>query len=393
MTKYSKVILMATASSVLIGCGGGSGGSGDNPTLQGRFQDSNVQGLSYNTTTQRGITGAGGEFLYEAGERVAFSVGEIELGSAPGSSILLPRDLDGNELQTTKIAQLLQSLDNDSNLDNGITILPAVAAAMTTGTQEVDDVIASLANTSTATTFDDLINNVVTPADGSGTYTAVTANDANAHLTATTQCAYSGAYSSVLSIESSQVPIPLGILLNNNGRVTAVDPDEVFEIGDFVGDIGTLSFATNPAVFTDSSSVTDTITVQSVNRLSFEDTVSIDQNTTTATLTFTRIGGSIDAKYRFTGTYADNNDADFGLFTFDIDNDNQVTGLAYSVEADEFSTITSGSITGGNALSGSFSTGATATATIDLSGGTISGAWSNSELGGSFSGTGCTLNP
>jgi hypothetical protein len=128
-------------------CGGGGGGGGndddddEDEVRTGVFIDGPVEGLSYETASQSGLTNADGEFEYLAGETVSFSIGGIELGSAEGAAELNPFDLfdmtpPATELalrlelntrndvtdfdRAANIAFLLVSLDNDADPDNGI---------------------------------------------------------------------------------------------------------------------------------------------------------------------------------------------------------------------------------------------------------------------------------
>jgi cytochrome c553 len=98
----------------------------------GVFTDSPVEGVSYTTETLSGETNAAGEFSYEPGETVTFSVGATQLPSALASAELSPIDLAMGDSYTvataTNIARLLQSLDQDGNPANGITV-PDDAAA------------------------------------------------------------------------------------------------------------------------------------------------------------------------------------------------------------------------------------------------------------------------
>jgi hypothetical protein len=99
--------------------------------LKGVFYDSPVQGLEYETQTLSGMTSEKGEFRYRPGETVTFSVGGLVLGSAPGGERVTPADLAievGGDVKkiknqkVTNIARFLQSLDEDGNVENGITI-------------------------------------------------------------------------------------------------------------------------------------------------------------------------------------------------------------------------------------------------------------------------------
>ena len=82
----------------------------------GRLVDAPVQGVGYVSGAVTGVTGADGEFRYEAGNRVRFFIGDITLGEAvPGKPLITPLDLvPGGTLDTPaviNIARLLQTLD------------------------------------------------------------------------------------------------------------------------------------------------------------------------------------------------------------------------------------------------------------------------------------------
>lgn len=132
---------------LLSACGGSGGGSSANnsePQVQtGAFIDSAVEGLRYSTPTRSGMTNANGEFQYLVGETVTFSVGAIELGSAPGQAQVTPFSLFASSRPPTNrnqissrlndgavtdldrainVATFLVSLDSDGNPDNGINL-------------------------------------------------------------------------------------------------------------------------------------------------------------------------------------------------------------------------------------------------------------------------------
>src|SRR5690554_6852578 len=118
----------------LSGCLGGSGSGGGSATRTGVFTDSPVAGLRYHTATQEGITAADGTFRYRDGETVTFHLGELQLGSATAAEQLSPLDLvDGAEITDSRVTNmlvLLQSLDEDRALNNGIQISAAIADAV-----------------------------------------------------------------------------------------------------------------------------------------------------------------------------------------------------------------------------------------------------------------------
>jgi uncharacterized protein len=114
----------------------------------GYFADGPVQGLTYKTLTQTGNTNAAGKFEYLTGETVTFTVGDFVLGAAPGDERMTPAHfitvMASSTFGTTKtpvpagdpqkvtnriitnLARFIQSLDKDGNIENGVTIDPAV---------------------------------------------------------------------------------------------------------------------------------------------------------------------------------------------------------------------------------------------------------------------------
>lgn len=106
----------------------------DSPVLQGRFVDSEVEGVEYETETQSGVTGENGEFSYRAGETIIFFIGGIILGEAEAEPVMTPVDLvegatDQFDDVVTNIARFLQTLDDDDDPDNGIRITEEVRNA------------------------------------------------------------------------------------------------------------------------------------------------------------------------------------------------------------------------------------------------------------------------
>ena len=127
---------------VMIGCSGGggssTGGANDDSSMvnSGKFKDSPVEGLFYQTATQSGMTGKDGTFAYMDGEMVAFYVGGLKIGEAEGSSVMTPIDLvtgavDETNMAVTNICRLLQTLDIDEDPENGITITPDTSDTIT----------------------------------------------------------------------------------------------------------------------------------------------------------------------------------------------------------------------------------------------------------------------
>lgn len=122
----------------LVGCGGGSGGSTatPEPTVQpGVFLDSPVINIGYRTATRSGQTNTDGEYNYLPGESVTFFIGELELPTVLASGIVTPLDLAGTRdtrhVSVVNMIRLLQTLDDDGDPGNGITITDVAKGAAT----------------------------------------------------------------------------------------------------------------------------------------------------------------------------------------------------------------------------------------------------------------------
>lgn len=120
-------VLFVAAAFMGIGCDSGNGGTPTSVISSGVFVDSPVKGLEYKTATREGLTETDGSFRYADGETVAFYIGNIFLGETAAKGVITPIDLiagavDETEPTVTNICRLLQSLDQDGNPDNGITI-------------------------------------------------------------------------------------------------------------------------------------------------------------------------------------------------------------------------------------------------------------------------------
>lgn len=131
--RSAQILLVAALVNGLTACGGSSGDerpAGADPStvasnaeerLVGRFIDAPVEGLSYFTGTTSSVTDADGVFRYSPGEMVRFSFGDLYLGEALGQSILTPLDLHPNApAHQVALMSFLQSLDEDSDMSNGI---------------------------------------------------------------------------------------------------------------------------------------------------------------------------------------------------------------------------------------------------------------------------------
>ena len=159
----------AAAFLVLSSCGGGSSGG----VQTGILIDSPVAGVSYATASESGITNSDGEFSYQSGQSITFSIGDLAFPSVTAASRITPMTLaGGNSTTALNIARLLQSLDEDSNPSNGITI-PAAASQIASNI--------NFAVSSSEFETDSQVVNLVANS-GASTTTLVSSEAALAHL-------------------------------------------------------------------------------------------------------------------------------------------------------------------------------------------------------------------
>ena len=132
MNKKLVTFSIIAAVSILFSACGTS--TDDITTFKSSISDSKIEGLTYTCGTTTGTTNKDGIFKYTSDcSVVEFSIGSIKIGSINtnninGQSTIYPSDLlgldrnDTNNTQLINILQVLQSLDNDGNPNNGILI-------------------------------------------------------------------------------------------------------------------------------------------------------------------------------------------------------------------------------------------------------------------------------
>lgn len=128
------VPVAGVALSLLAGCFSGSGSSSSSDRREGVFVDSPVSGLTYLIRDEQKRTDDEGRFRYRKDQTLTFLVGGLELGSATGDDVITPVDLvpdsDPGDPAVLNISRLLQSLDSDGNLRNGIQITEQIDQAV-----------------------------------------------------------------------------------------------------------------------------------------------------------------------------------------------------------------------------------------------------------------------
>lgn len=114
-----------------------------------------VAGVTYSTSSgSTGITDTQGIYHYNHGDNVKFQLGGLVLGDIKGAAIVTPIELAaGNENKLQNLPVLLQSLDSDNDLSNGISIPAEAAAAIKSSLNLESDPIA-FASSALKTAYD-----------------------------------------------------------------------------------------------------------------------------------------------------------------------------------------------------------------------------------------------
>lgn len=164
---------------LLCGCGGESSTAENGDTLvTGQFLDTAVAGLSYQTETQSGVTNLFGEYSYIEGESVTFSIGDLIFPAVTAAKEVTPVSMSSaNEIDNVaiNIAWLLQSLDVDADLANGIEL--AGGADVLAAPVDFNVTQAEFSSNSS------IVNMVAN--SGSANTSLVSVEDATSHLTDT----------------------------------------------------------------------------------------------------------------------------------------------------------------------------------------------------------------
>lgn len=116
-------LLLLGATLSLTGC---NSSNNDSKTNEGNFLDSAVINIGYKTDTLEGVTDAFGKFDYVEGESVIFFIGDLEFPPVLASPTITPLDIaasnDTSDPKVVNILRLLQTIDEDGDPSNGITI-------------------------------------------------------------------------------------------------------------------------------------------------------------------------------------------------------------------------------------------------------------------------------
>ncbi len=392
---FLAVLVVFSIVGLLSGCGGGSGGGNRPVVLNGVFKDSSVQGLSYSSGNQKGVTGPKGEFKYEENGNIAFSVGAVPLGIAKAKNVMTPKDLvvDG-EVDTPEVlnrVRFLMMLDKDNKPDNGIQISPSVQQkAKSWAAIDFKDAFPS-----------EKAFNMVTEASVADriTHAFPSVEDAKTHFTrtldiikSTERCVDAGAFSGTFSgTEQGNI-------------VFILDPATGGIKGSFFNTAQSgnhIPVAINEETVIDYETQSRSFTSLSTTGLRFTGSLKagnnalqgtwVDKNDNTKKGTFSaqRIVTQSGANFRYNATYQGNTSNDMGAVVLDKTG-NRISGKMFNVKAATTLDITGG-VSNEQFVNTKLSDGGAVTGFITESGlsGTIKEKSGNTDA---FTGTGCKLN-
>ncbi len=391
MKNLSFLVVFAAVlvSGLLTGCGGGSGGGAAPVILKGVFKDSNVQGLSYISGGQKGVTDNKGAFKYEKNSQVAFSIGGVQLGSALGKPIISPLDLvsNGNLASDAVInrVRFLMMLDKDNKPSNGIEISQKVQ-------QKAKDWSAlDFAQTSSQFQADQQVIDYTTDAsvEDAKSHRLPSKEDAVAHLKTTLLCSYAGGFTGSYSGDKSG---NIALMVDPaTGNLTGSSYDSASQVSvdvnskspiDYDKGLEFVSAEDSGKEFSGKFSSTEALsgTWKDTN------TPSIKGDFVAA-----RLGGASDAVYRYTASYAG---SDKGLFVFDVDANNNVKVKVFSVSKNKVDDLTGKLTDNGKTLKAKQQNGIDINAVVNPADNTILGVWTNltAITTGTLTGGGCKLN-
>ncbi len=131
-----------------------------------------IANLPFESGAQKGVTAADGTFTYEVGTPVRFTAGGILLGAPAGADVISPYQIVGSSKcedtdDLTKLVSLLEALDGDHQVENGITLPTSLPNA---GAKPLADVtpaeIAALAATESIAAPEVALRTFITAFDG-----------------------------------------------------------------------------------------------------------------------------------------------------------------------------------------------------------------------------------
>ena len=153
--KFKNLFFGLTTLSLIASCGSDSSGTGSagSSLTSGSFIDNPVQGLEYSSTSGSGVTSSSGGFDCKSGESVTFKINDVEIGSTNCDEVITPLDVlgatDYTDTKAINLAYLLQAMDSDSDVSNGINITSSKSSITSldfTDDSQIDTLVSGMPN-------------------------------------------------------------------------------------------------------------------------------------------------------------------------------------------------------------------------------------------------------
>lgn len=302
--------------------------------VSGMFRSDTVIGLGYVSGAQSGMTNASGEFTYEVGQGITFSVGQLEIGTVPmAKTLLTPVDLaaegTGYSNRVLNVVRFLMMLDQDNNANNGIQISAAVTAAA------ADWAPVDFDTTDLPTTLGPLIQQA-SAADGVS-HVLPNAASADAHLGTGFYCTHSGTYYGTFGTNSTPPGMrnEFAVSVFPDGRMG--DAQSTYSIVNVLLDHSRVSTLLDGSFGATLSHGTSRLHGSFADATYLSGTYTTPYSAVGDPGNFQAVGdASVTLTYKFTGLYTETpNDPTTGdahhAFTvnFGMDDSNQVSGSAF----------------------------------------------------------------
>lgn len=136
-----QIIFMSLAISLFLGCSSSDDSSGEGTAkgdFTGQLIDSPIVGMPYECSSKlSGETSTKGDFICNSDDTITFTLGGHTFDPVKVQSIITPQMLfGGDKAKALNFAQLMQTLDSDGDLSNGIT--PDVDLLKALGDKKID---------------------------------------------------------------------------------------------------------------------------------------------------------------------------------------------------------------------------------------------------------------
>ena len=232
------IILSSIATVALVslfGCGSGSTSS----SFTGYYLDSAIGGVDYACGSLSGVTDTDGKFSYELNKECTFSVGNIVLRKVSKD------DLGTNTVTIIEnnmtVARLLQTMDNDGDASNGISISKKMRDALTQNAR------------SDTSDINSLYNNIIANIEGYQGH-LVTETEAGEHLQATLKTILAGkTFYAVIEPGGTFLGIP--VVTNDTGYVIPFSfNDDLTMVNEETEDATSIKFDGNRLTYPDDGS-------------------------------------------------------------------------------------------------------------------------------------------